>query len=390
MSTASRIEWTDTTWNPMLGCERVSDGCDGCYAIDQARIRAGNPHPRVAAAFAGLTERRDGRIDWTGQVNLLPDRLPQPFTWARPRRVFVNSLSDLFHDAVDEEFLADVFAVMAATPRHTYQILTKRHARARSVLSSLDFQALVAARLRQRAAELGDRELAGRARALDSGGWPLPNIWLGVSIENQKWAQTRIPALLATPAAVRWLSCEPLLGPVDLTPWLKHVQLACRACDPGGPMDWHSGHLWGRCRCTCHPAAPARLDWVVAGGESGHKARPMDPNWVRALRDICQAAKVPFLFKQWGEWAPIMFGAGGCRPSERFVGDPIGPLEYRQIMRRVGKSNAGRELDDRAWDEYPTVSRNGAAVTTAAHEGRDIPGLNARRLMEMSCDDRSA
>ena len=236
------IEWTDETWNPVTGCTKVSPGCDHCYA------------ERVTERFHG-----PGSFE---RVVLHPDRLDKPLRWRKPRKVFVNSMSDLFHEQVPDTFIGLVWQVMAETPQHTYQILTKRHARMRSFLNR----------------------------------WPdpLPNVWLGVSVEDQKWADIRIPALLDTPAAVRFLSCEPLLGAVSLTRWLHG------GFGVAGP--WPD------------------LDWVIVGGESGPGARPMRPDWARSLRDECEAADVPFLFKQWG----------GIRPKA-----------------------GGRELDGRTWDEYP-------------------------------------
>ncbi|MEU4558576.1 phage Gp37/Gp68 family protein [Actinoplanes sp. NPDC023936] len=322
MSSKTSIEWTrgedgsaGRTWNPLLGCERVSPGCDGCYAITTATIRAGNPHPKVAAAFAGLTERRDGRLDWTGRINLLPDRLTQPLSWRKPSKVFVNSQSDLFHKDVPDEFIAKVFAVMAATPQHSYQLLTKRHGRMRSLLNNAEWRSSVFLR----------ESLTGRAENRPLPAWPLPNVWLGVSVEDQARAKLRVPALLHTPAAVRWLSCEPLLGPVSLIPWLN-----------GG----------------VGTVAPADLDWVVVGGESGPRARPVHPDWARALRDECIAAGVPYFFKQWGEWAPLVPGVNPGKEIRAYPG---------ALIQRVGKKAAGRELDGRTWDEYPTARTEAAA-----------------------------
>ncbi|EHR48918.1 bacteriophage protein gp37 [Saccharomonospora marina XMU15] len=331
MSATTGIEWTDATWNPVTGCTTVSAGCDHCYAKTFAERWRGTKGHHFERGF---------------DVQLRPDKLELPLRWRKPRKVFVNSMSDLFHADVPDEYIARVFAVMALTPQHTYQILTKRHARMRSLLSNVNFAHLVAEQ--GRAHHIGCQQdwLAVGAML---GREPLPNVWLGVSVENQQWADIRIPALLDTPAAVRFLSCEPLLGPVDLTAWLKHPQHACDRCDPGGPMDWHSGHLWGLCRCPCHPPRPARPNWVIAGGESGHGARPMHPDWARSLRDQCHVAGVPFLFKQWGEWAPdeLRFAAGsGPGPARRYFPDGT-------VMRRVGKHRAGRVLDGRTWDEFP-------------------------------------
>lgn len=316
MSDNSRIEWTDASWNPVTGCTKVSPGCDHCYA-----------------------ERDFNRFNGAGAfdtVRLMPNRLATPLKWRRPRRIFVNSMSDLFHDDVPDEFIAQVFAVMEATPRHTYQLLTKRHARLRALLSSSAFLVL-----------LDDARVALTPGCGDFV-WPLPNIWLGVSVEDQKWADIRVPALIETPAAVRFLSCEPLLGRVALH------------------GDWiHDLH------------------WIIAGGESGSEARPMHPDWARLLRDECMVARIPFFFKQWGEWEPIgpLYGLTPGDDDEvgqqardeavalevinrvrvvelerdGIIADGYQPADSRTwLMAKVGKKNAGRELDGRTWDEYPT------------------------------------
>lgn len=346
MSDGSSIEWCDTTWNPILGCKRVSPGCDQCYAITQARIRAGNPSPKVAAAFAGLTERTEAGIDWTGQINLLPERLHQPFGWRKPRKVFVNSLSDLFHEDVPDAYIASIFVVMAATPQHTYQILTKRHGRMRSLLNSDAFRVMcfTAAALRN--------------LDLESVAWPLPNVWLGVSVEDQKWADIRIPALIETPAAIRWVSAEPLLGPVDL---FGQPDEGCEAAGPAishhgyaTPVGYGTGTEWD---CDHQPG----IDWLVVGGESGAGARPMHPSWVRSIRDQCVTADVPFLFKQRGAWT---WERRSGEPEPRvYVSEADGRTADEQTaiaalgswagVRRVGKKAAGRELDGRTWDEFP-------------------------------------
>jgi protein gp37 len=350
VSDGSKIEWTQSSWNPVLGCDRVSPGCDLCYAISQARIREANPDLTVAAAFAGLTDRIDGRLDWTGRVNLLPERLEQPLHWRKPRRVFVNSLADLFHKSVPDEFIAQVFAVMASAQRHAFQLLTKRHARMRSLLSSPAFQSAVSAAT----AGLSRRGLPD-FRVLDV--WPLPNVWLGVSVEDRHWAGIRIPALLDTPAAVRWVSAEPLLGPLRL-PFLEEYDACTCGAGPGG---YYGMHERG---CGTEPGpAWGRLHWIVAGGESGPGARPMHPSWPRALRDQCQEAGVPFFFKQWGEWAPNGLGYGVFSdPRDRLVGDAVDDRGFRVLMRRTGKKAAGRLLDGRTWDEFP---RTAEAVTAS-------------------------
>lgn len=234
--------------------------------------------------------------DTTG-VRLHEDRLTVPLHWRKPRRVFVCSMADLFHESIPDEFIARVFAVMALAPQHTFQILTKRPGRMRSLLGGWGIHNLVMDRF------ANDDDLYVR-RALAAGGgqaWPLPNVWIGVSVEDQKSADLRIPILLDTPAAVRWLSCEPLLGPVDISrdEWL----------------------FSGKGNC---------VDWVVVGGESGPGARPMHPDWARSLRDQCAAADVPFLFKQWGEWAPDGFDIGPLQRGRTYVG----PITHRQAPDR--------------------------------------------------------
>lgn len=314
MSDGSKIEWTEATWNPTVGCTKVSPGCDNCYA------------ERIVNRFKGK-----GAFDVVVRDE---SKLFLPFKWRKPRRIFVNSMSDLFHEDIPDSFIANVFSVMARTPQHTYQILTKRHGRMRSLLNRQSFR---------------DNTLSLAADA----GWPMANVWLGVSVEDQKWADIRIPALLDSPAAVRWLSCEPLLGPVDLLPYLHHQ---CDCDPPGHRRESEYG---------------PRPDWIVVGGESGPGARPMHPAWARSLRDQCTAVGVPFFFKQWGAWQDGSHDPRTQRGADHVVlldgrhvefsayadsdlvkGDPA--LRYDAcIMSRVGKATAGRVLGDRTWDEYP-------------------------------------
>ena len=357
MSDHSKIEWTDTTWSPVTGCTKVSPGCDHCY-IDRTP-----PFRMQGRRFLPL-EQTTGA---TTGVQLHPNRLDsnakgQPFRWAKPRHIFVCSLADLFHDDVPDDFIARVFAVMALTPRHTYQVLTKRHGRLRSLLKG-DFREQVG----EEANELIGWIPTEFRRRFDVAGWgiwpsgslvppwPLPNVWLGVSVENQQWADIRIPALLDTPAAVRFLSCEPLLGPVDLGP------AALRPYERQQGGFWEYGHgedVYGNGKKWV-PAPPAQIDWVIVGGESGPGARPMHPDWARGLRDQCGDADVPFFFKQLGKWAPEPVGAGGWRnvsregewrPYERDAADgstPMAPTFKAPI------TLGGRMLDGRTWDEMP-------------------------------------
>jgi protein gp37 len=386
MAADTKIQWASKVWNPILGCTRVSRACDNCYAVPQANIRASNPHPAVAAAFAGLVIKTPSGLDWTGQINLLPERLTQPLRWKKPQRIFVNSLSDLFHSGVPVEYIAQVWAVMALAPQHTFLVLTKRHGRMRSVLSHPDFEEQVDRALLT-VPQFADPAVTGRTWPLPKAGWPLPNVHLGVSVEDQKWADIRIPALLATPAAVRWISAEPLTGPIDL--W--------------GPIDRRHGgrpklNYWlppgrpllgpertdenGLVFQEVGKATAPTLDWVVAGGESGPKATPSHPDWFRTLRDQCAHSGTPFFFKQWGDWG-VMWptddqgrvlsgprGMGMTMANDGTLyapGDltyPDGP-RYGEAVRadhgrasltavyRVGKRTAGRELDGRLHDDLP-------------------------------------
>lgn len=323
MADRTGIEWTDASWNPVTGCTKVSPGCDHCYAEG------------IAHRFAGTKAYPNGF-----GVTLRPERLDQPLRWRRPRRVFVNSMFDLFHQDVPDEYIARVWSVMALASQHTFQVLTKRHARMRSLLNSESFKDAVLIEMTTIAAE---RRIAWPSP--HGNVWPRPNVWVGVSTENQQWANVRIPALLDTPAAVRFISAEPLLGPIDLA-------------RVGAPPFWCLGH--GRPTVDCpndlHLPRPG-IDWVIVGGESGPGARPMHPDWVRHLRDQCTSSGVPFLFKQWGEWAPSALpsefvDADGQRKTTNDLTTLTIPNSWAPV-RRVGKKAAGRELDGRTWDQYP-------------------------------------
>ena len=267
------IEWADKVWNPVVGCTRVSAGCDHCYAI---RVAARG----MSAQHRGLTKLRPKDAsrpgpDWTGEVRCLPQLLAVPLRWRKPQRVFVNSMSDLFHAQVPFEFIAAVFGVMAVANRHTFLVLTKRPERALAFFGWLDDHEYGAFGAMEDAME---DEGVCDGIALDRP-WPLPNVHLGVSVEDQATANERVPVLLDCPAAVRWVSYEPALGPVDWTQWLA----------PGWPG-----------RCTDGP----RLDWIVVGGESGPGARPCDVAWIRSIVEQCRAAGVKAFVKQLGSaWA---------------------------------------------------------------------------------------
>ncbi|GMA52034.1 hypothetical protein GCM10025857_33910 [Alicyclobacillus contaminans] len=290
MGDRSAIEWTDATWNPVTGCSKVR---------------------------FGLTEKPWTAPNAAVNVKLHPERLYEPLKWKKPRRVFVNSMSDLFHEQVPDEFIIQVWETMAGAPHHVFQILTKRPERMMNWVK-----------------KYGTHVITGEPA--------LKNVWLGVSVENQKAADERIPLLLQTPAAVRFLSCEPLLGPVDLSAY-KPFDGECYCQDrPNGCKP--------RFAIGCPETA---IDWVIVGGESGPHARPMHPDWARSLRDQCQQAGVPFFFKQHGEFSNP--SASGIHLND--VGDkPLYQFDDGISVWRVGKKKAGRMLDGRTWDEYPERS----------------------------------
>ncbi|KLU61857.1 phage protein Gp37/Gp68 [Peptococcaceae bacterium CEB3] len=321
MGVKSKIEWTDNTWNPVSGCTKVSDGCRHCYAERMAKRLAGRCGYPAHDPFS---------------VTLHPDKLYAPLHWRKPRRVFVNSMSDLFHDDVPDYFLDEVFGTILACkvfknePDHIFQILTKRPERMRRYFTSSSPSDLLQrwAQTMKWVAMVEDPDVlfselvfSETCHDWDSNGrnssgseykpwgytnklFPLPNVWFGVSVENQTTADERIPLLLQTPAAVRFISAEPLLEPVSLR-WLAAWD--GKASNPQSSMTNEYDGL-------------RKLDWVIAGAETGHNARPMHPDWVRGLRDQCQEAGVPFFFKHWG------------------------------------KKEAGRLLDGRTWDDMPPIS----------------------------------
>lgn len=290
------IEWTEKTWNPVRGCSVVSAGCTNCYAMRTAHRFSG-----PGGKYEGLTRARKnlGPV-WTGEVRFVPEKLEEPLRWRKPARVFVNSMSDLFHEGVTDEQIAAVFGVMASCPQHTFQVLTKRPERARRWFAWIEEQIEIdgsawTACLRETVCHFAEPALIERitedgiARDGAPGAepWPLPNVWLGVSVEDRKYGVPRIAHLRETPAAVRFLSIEPLLediGELDLT----------------------------------------GISWCIVGGESGAGARPMQVEWARSIRDQCAAAGVVFFFKQWGG---------------------------------VRKKLLGRELDGRTHDAFPEGAR---------------------------------
>ena len=353
----TKIEWTQRpgtkgeTWNPIRAqnkatggtghfCTKVSAGCQNCYAADfQKRFK--NP-VRYAAQDAD-------------QVELFLDEtvLMQPLRWKKPRTIFVCSMTDLFYEGHPIEWIWDVWAVMALAPQHTFIVLTKRVSYANTALVNrlrMGDPAICKA-INQIPAFLGNRK-----GALEM---PLPNVWIGTSVEDQATADHRIPHLLNTPAAVRFLSAEPLLGPVNLSS--HSVPGMCGTTDRA---DYLRGYVDPEYSCRAHLSKEtASLDWVIVGGESGHKARPMHPDWARALRDQCKAAGVPFFFKQWGAWAPgLTDDTGFIAHSERYRDDGTDMIDRLdqsktyETTAKVGKKRAGRLLDGIEHNAFPEVS----------------------------------
>lgn len=263
VSEVSNIEWTHETWNPIVGCSLASPGCTNCYAMTMAkRLQA-----MGVAHYAGLTKTVNGKAVWTGTMALAPDRIVNaPLFIRKPKMFFVNSMSDLFHEDVPDEWIDRVFAIMAKSYQHTFQVLTKR-----------------AKRMREYALKRASVGVAaGVVLTFDDGrtlySWPLPNVWLGVSCEDQRRADERIPDLLATPAAIRFVSAEPLLGPIDFT-----------MIDSDGVTGLHTLER-----------GPVGIDWVIVGGESGSGARPFDLRWARDIVRQCKDAGVACFVKQMG------------------------------------------------------------------------------------------
>ena len=277
MANNSNIEWTDATWNTLYGCSAVSPGCLNCYAAkDSIRWSTANK------LFSGLAEiTPSGSPRWlqeNGQAKIktAPHRIEIPLGIRKPKKIFVNSMSDTFHEQVSDDFIDKLFAVMALCPQHTFQVLTKRPERMREYFSKLT--------LRNELIGIEAELMGGLDRHTENleqrWQFPLPNVWLGVSCENQQTADERIPLLLSTPAAVRWISAEPLLGPIDLN---RHYL----AIKPDQIINSENMPRGG-------------THWVVCGGESGINCRPMNIEWARSLRDQCNFSRVPFFMKQFG------------------------------------------------------------------------------------------
>ena len=292
----TKIAWTDERWNPVRGCSPVSRGCERCYAMRMAHRFSGE-----GGAYEGLTRLTKHGPKWTGEVRCIPELLDAPLRWRKPRRVFVNSMSDLWHEGVPDEFLDRVFAVMACKRRSIFQTLTKRPERMQSYMQGL---AASSRRLESAALELG---WTLRWEDISLCPWPLPNVHLGISAEDQPTLDERVPHLLQTPAAVRWLSLEPLLGPVDLTHLCGGTLDALTGWNttPGNAgCETDGSTTWGHFQDEPQQHDGPKIDWVVVGGESGPGARPCNVEWIRSVVRQCRAAGVPVFVKQLGSvWA---------------------------------------------------------------------------------------
>jgi protein gp37 len=311
MGDRTGIEWTDATWNPIRGCSRVSEGCRNCYA-ELVAARFSGP----GQAYEGLARRRsNGEPQWTGVVRVIEEHMFDPLRWRRPRRIFTNSMSDLFHEGLSDGNIIRVFAVMMLAEQHQFQVLTKRPARMAELLNrdAIGDDVWFAAQ------EIVDQQATAYIDVLckhsERPVWPLPNVWLGTSVEDQDAATIRIHSLLRTPAAVRFLSCEPLLGPIDLT-------------DIGEDTGYRFNALTGdeRYPGSVRTGILPSIDWVIPGGESGPHARVCLIQWVRSLVEQCGAASVKCFVKQLGarpyDAVEALLDNGDIRLRDPKGGDP--------------------------------------------------------------------
>ncbi len=370
MSSATRIEWTERTWNPVVGCSLASPGCTNCYAMRMAYRLSRNPG---TPQYHGTASLVNGKPVFTGKLELAEKTLLEPLKRRTPTTYFVNSMGDLFHEDMPEEWIDRVFAVMALCPQHRFQVLTKRAERMRDYVTCLpdclEPFTWSPERLEKEVRAIGktlgrDHDVMATRAYEAMQDWPLPNVWLGVSVEDQRRAEERVPQLLQTPAAIRFVSAEPLLGPVD----------PCNARNGHHFENWLTGTKWhGPGLGKLERGGPC-IDQVIVGGESGPNARPMHPDWARRLRDQCKAAGTAFFFKQWGECRPgsdlnhgrhtfYMDQKGRIVPASALAGDFPDGSSSRDgwaWMRRVGKKVAGRLLDGREHNGFPDALTGGA------------------------------
>lgn len=380
MAETSEISWTDATFNPWIGCTKVGPGCDHCYAevlmdkrhhkaqwgAGQPRVRSSTEYWKHPNAWNRRTfyecldcgrrfapPKKDGFVTCPScsphKGRMVSDEDDASRIKQARRRVFCASLADVFDNEAPIEWFVDLLDLVRRTPNLDWLLLTKRIGNWKNRLEGAANWARVH----------GGRGLVDFVESW-RGGWQPPNVWLGATVVNQEEADRDIPKLLAVPARVRFLSCEPLLGPLDLVEPLNGYPVQVGSGGPDSEPEWQQ---------TAPP-----LDWVIAGGESGHRARPMHPDWARSLRDQCALAGVPFLFKQWGEWRPLgsIFHDDDtytdaiasadearseivCRDGRIWPERDGQPSSGAWMMERVGKKAAGRQLDGRTWDEFPRV-----------------------------------
>lgn len=318
MAENTKIEWTDHTFNPWIGCTKVSPGCDHCYAENLMDKRMG-----VAVWGPGNERVRTKEANWKMPLRWNAQADAFMAQHGRRQRVFCASLADVFDNAVDPQWRADLFELIRATPNLDWLLLTKRIGNAEAMIR----------------AALAHMDIG---YSVPFAAWPWPNVWIGSTVVNQAEADRDIPKLLAVPARVRFLSMEPLQGLVNISDIPDPAGAIC--LKPLAGLRWKpiAGPVPG-----CIPESHPKIDWVIVGGESGPGARPMSPDWARSLRDQCEAAGVPFLFKQWGEWIPMLGQAEGVPVREKTT-TPDG-----WVMGHAGKKAAGRLLDGRTWDGFP-------------------------------------
>lgn len=333
---SSKIEWTEHTWNPMVGCSKCSRGCKNCYAIDEAWIRKHHPNPKIKQKFDGVVHKTEGGVlNWTGNIHFAPDALQIPLRRKKATLYFVNSMSDTFHPNMPVEYIDEIHAVMALCRQHTFQLLTK-HPDEMAAYYRGNWQQRVIQKLhevyRDESKKLFD--MCGDAEARLQVNDYLQNIWHGTTVEDQLCANERIPHLMQVPTACRWLSCEPLVSSIKIYDLVVDMRT-------NTPM----------------------VDWIVVGGEQAVEAQPMHPAWVMEIRNLCERTGIPFFFKQWGDWVPIEHWGDSAVRTKRYVWED-GSVEEDmyvkngrggQVMAKVGKKRAGAVLEFREHRDYPKI-----------------------------------
>ncbi|HAN19652.1 MAG: hypothetical protein A2X13_14570 [Bacteroidetes bacterium GWC2_33_15] len=310
----TKIEWTNETWNPIIGCSKISEGCKNCYAEKMANRLAYMAIKQSNSDFLNINGigaytlvTLDGK--WNGKTKLVPSAFKKPLEWKKPRMIFICSMGDLFHEYVPFEWIDAVFAITQKCMHHTFQVLTKRPERMLEYFKS---------------------------RGITN---PYLNVWLGVTTENKEEANKRIPVLLNIPAAIRFVSVEPMLSNIQLSGYTDE-----------GYENLLTGDVF--CEGMNEPTKRNKIDWVICGGESGTNARPMHPDWVESLQNQCKETNTPFFFKSWGEWAHIhvlLCNAKGIKGKKWYNIDP------ETALCKIGKSKTGNLIDGKEYKQFPTV-----------------------------------